>query len=171
MALIASWLLLVSAQVAGHTQHVLVLYANDRLLPALTPTTLHLDWRQVRRWGIDPDGVPVSRERLRGGSGVSRHTPRCAGRQGRPPVSRMSDAPLIHVVDDDESLRIALVRFLGAAGFEACGYGSAGELLITGAAGQARLPPARCPVAGTVRPRPTGGLTAPWCVLLPIVSF
>jgi FixJ family two-component response regulator len=38
--------------------------------------------------------------------------------------------PLIHVVDDDESLRTALVRLLTAAGFEARGYASAGDFLM-----------------------------------------
>jgi FixJ family two-component response regulator len=42
----------------------------------------------------------------------------------------MSDAPLIHVVDDDESLRTSLLRLLGAAGFEARGYGSTGDFLL-----------------------------------------
>jgi FixJ family two-component response regulator len=42
----------------------------------------------------------------------------------------MSSAPLIHVVDDDESLRAALLRLLDAAGFEACGYASAGAFLL-----------------------------------------
>ena len=42
----------------------------------------------------------------------------------------MSDTPLIHVVDDDESLRNSLLRLLRAAGFEACGYGSTGEFLL-----------------------------------------
>jgi FixJ family two-component response regulator len=42
----------------------------------------------------------------------------------------MSDTPLIHVVDDDESLRTALLRLLGAAGFEARGYASAGDFLL-----------------------------------------
>jgi len=42
----------------------------------------------------------------------------------------MSEAPLIHVVDDDESLRRGLLRLLRAAGFEACGYGSTGEFLL-----------------------------------------
>ena len=37
--------------------------------------------------------------------------------------------PLIHVVDDDESLRTALLRLLTAAGFEARGYASTGEFL------------------------------------------
>lgn len=42
----------------------------------------------------------------------------------------MSTAPLIHVVDDDESLRTALVRLLEAAGFEARGYASTGDFLL-----------------------------------------
>ena len=42
----------------------------------------------------------------------------------------MSTAPLIHVVDDDESLRPALLRLLTAAGFEARGYASAGDFLL-----------------------------------------
>ncbi len=42
----------------------------------------------------------------------------------------MSGVPLIHVVDDDESLRTALLRLLAAAGFEASGYASTGEFLL-----------------------------------------
>lgn len=42
----------------------------------------------------------------------------------------MSASPLIHVVDDDESLRTALLRLLGAAGFEARVYASAGDFLL-----------------------------------------
>ncbi len=42
----------------------------------------------------------------------------------------MSTTPLIHVVDDDESLRTALLRLLGAAGFEARGYASTGDFLL-----------------------------------------
>ena len=42
----------------------------------------------------------------------------------------MSATPLIHVVDDDESLRTALLRLLTAAGFEARGYASTGEFLL-----------------------------------------
>ena len=37
---------------------------------------------------------------------------------------------LIHVVDDDESLRKALLRLLDAAGFEARGYESTGDFLL-----------------------------------------
>ncbi len=42
----------------------------------------------------------------------------------------MSTPPLIHVVDDDESLRTALLRLLGSAGYEARGYASTGEFLL-----------------------------------------
>ena len=42
----------------------------------------------------------------------------------------MSTKPLIHVVDDDESLRTALLRLLDAAGFEARGYASTGAFLL-----------------------------------------
>lgn len=42
----------------------------------------------------------------------------------------MSDKPLIHVVDDDESLRVALVRLLSASGYAARGYASAGDFLL-----------------------------------------
>ena len=41
-----------------------------------------------------------------------------------------SFAPLIHVIDDDEPLRTALLRLLDAAGFEAQGHASAGEFLL-----------------------------------------
>ena len=43
----------------------------------------------------------------------------------------MSSRPLIHVVDDDEPLRTALLRLLAAGGFEARGYGSAGDFLLS----------------------------------------
>lgn len=41
-----------------------------------------------------------------------------------------SAPPLIHVVDDDEPLRTALLRLLVAAGFEAQGHASAGDFLL-----------------------------------------
>ena len=41
-----------------------------------------------------------------------------------------SSTPLIHVVDDDESLRTALLRLLDAAGFKARGYASVGDFLL-----------------------------------------
>ncbi len=55
------------------------------------------------------------------------------------------------MVDDDESLRNALLRLLGAAGFEARGYGSAGELLL-------HPPPARpgCLLLDVRLPGPSG---------------
>jgi len=42
----------------------------------------------------------------------------------------MSTRALIHVVDDDESLRAALLELLDAAGYEARGYASTGEFLL-----------------------------------------
>jgi FixJ family two-component response regulator len=42
----------------------------------------------------------------------------------------MSTAPLIHVVDDDSSMRTALLLLLGEAGFEARGYSSTGDFLL-----------------------------------------
>jgi RNA polymerase sigma factor (sigma-70 family) len=42
----------------------------------------------------------------------------------------MSTAPLIHVVDDDTSMRSALVRLLVEYGFETRGYSSTGEFLL-----------------------------------------
>lgn len=42
----------------------------------------------------------------------------------------MSTPALIHVVDDDDSLRRSLLRLLEAAGFEARGYSSAGDFLL-----------------------------------------
>ena len=39
-------------------------------------------------------------------------------------------SPIVHVVDDDDSVRAAVVRLLQAAGYEARGYGSAGEFLL-----------------------------------------
>ena len=42
----------------------------------------------------------------------------------------MDTTPLIHVVDDDESLRASLLDLLDAAGFEARGYPSTGAFLL-----------------------------------------
>ncbi len=36
----------------------------------------------------------------------------------------------VHVIDDDESLRVAVTRLLSAAGYEVCSYGSAGEFAL-----------------------------------------
>src|SRR5262245_14244238 len=38
--------------------------------------------------------------------------------------------PIVHVVDDDQSVRSSLVRLLRTAGFETRSYGSAGEFLL-----------------------------------------
>jgi len=42
----------------------------------------------------------------------------------------MSAAPLVHVVDDDDSLRTAVARLLNAAGLEVRAYASAGDFLL-----------------------------------------
>ncbi len=43
----------------------------------------------------------------------------------------MTTKPQIHIVDDDASLRTALIRLLGAAGFDAVGYASTGDYLLS----------------------------------------
>ena len=42
----------------------------------------------------------------------------------------MNTTPLIHVVDDDPSMRSALLLLLNEVGFDACGYASTGEFLL-----------------------------------------
>lgn len=42
----------------------------------------------------------------------------------------MTEGSRVHIVDDDESLRTALIRLLKAAGFPAVGYASAGDFLL-----------------------------------------
>jgi FixJ family two-component response regulator len=58
---------------------------------------------------------------------------------------------MIHVVDDDAALRSGLLCLLGAAGFEARGYGSTGEFLLD-------LPPDRpgCLLLDLHLPGPSG---------------
>ena len=41
----------------------------------------------------------------------------------------MMSTPLIHIVDDDDSLRTAVLRLLSASGYEARGYASTGDFL------------------------------------------
>ncbi len=40
--------------------------------------------------------------------------------------------PVVYVVDDDQSMRTALIRLLQASGFQAIGYASAGDFLMHG---------------------------------------
>jgi FixJ family two-component response regulator len=42
----------------------------------------------------------------------------------------MTSAALIHIVDDDESIRKALQRLLAEGGYQTCAYGSTGEFLL-----------------------------------------
>jgi FixJ family two-component response regulator len=44
--------------------------------------------------------------------------------------------PLIHIVDDDDSMRMALIELLKTIGFDAIGYGSTGEFLLNSPADQ-----------------------------------
>jgi FixJ family two-component response regulator len=41
-----------------------------------------------------------------------------------------SSPPAVHVIDDDESFRTAMIRMLTSAGFRPIGYGCAGEFLL-----------------------------------------
>jgi RNA polymerase sigma factor (sigma-70 family) len=59
--------------------------------------------------------------------------------------------PIIHVVDDDDSLRTALTRMLRAAGYEVRAYPSAGEFLL---ARPANTP--GCVVLDIYMPGPSG---------------
>jgi len=46
-------------------------------------------------------------------------------------TSSVSEKPIVHVVDDDDSLRKAVTRLLRAAGYDVRAYGSAGEFALT----------------------------------------
>src|SRR5262245_53301223 len=59
--------------------------------------------------------------------------------------------PIIHVVDDDESVRTAVTRLLRAAGYEVRAYPSAGEFLL---AQPANAP--GCVVLDVQMPGPSG---------------
>jgi FixJ family two-component response regulator len=45
-------------------------------------------------------------------------------------TTEMHSRPLIHIVDDDDSMRTALVELLNATGFDAIGYASTGAFLL-----------------------------------------
>src|SRR4051794_32313728 len=62
-----------------------------------------------------------------------------------------SPTPILHVVDDDESLRTAVMRLLRAAGYEVRAYPSAGEFLL---AQPANAP--GCVVLDVQMPGPSG---------------
>lgn len=49
---------------------------------------------------------------------------------GDSPYQQAAESPAVHLVDDDEALRIALTRLLRAAGHEVKVYASAAELLM-----------------------------------------
>ena len=60
--------------------------------------------------------------------------------------------PVVHVVDDDASMRTAVMRVLQAAGYEARGYASAGEFLLERSDGGAP----GCAVLDVSMPGPSG---------------
>ena len=62
-----------------------------------------------------------------------------------------SSTCIIHVVDDDDSLRTAVMRLLRATGYEVRGYASAGEFLL---AGRGDMP--GCVVLDVRMPGPSG---------------
>ena len=47
-------------------------------------------------------------------------------------TSPMSEKPIVHVVDDDDSLRKAVARLLHAAGYDVRAYASAGDFALAG---------------------------------------
>jgi FixJ family two-component response regulator len=47
-------------------------------------------------------------------------------------TSPMSEKPIVHVVDDDDSLRKAVTRLLHAAGYDVRAYASAGDFALAG---------------------------------------
>ena len=61
-------------------------------------------------------------------------------------------APIVHVVDDDDSVRTAVMRVLQAAGYETRGYASAGEFLLERSDGWAP----GCAVLDVRMPGPSG---------------
>jgi FixJ family two-component response regulator len=65
----------------------------------------------------------------------------------------MKDQPavIVHIVDDDDSMRVALARLLSAAGYEARTYASAGDFLIA-----ADEPPSGCLLLDLHMPGPDG---------------
>ena len=67
----------------------------------------------------------------------------------------MTTPPLIHVVDDDESLRTAVSRLLEVAGFEVCTYASTGDFLL-----QPQIDRPGCVLLDVRMPGPSGPRTA-----------
>ena len=60
--------------------------------------------------------------------------------------------PIVHVVDDDDSVRTAVMRLLEAAGYEVRGYASAGEFLL----GRSDRNAPGCAVLDVAMPGPSG---------------
>lgn len=83
--------------------------------PAYNPGTRRYDPR--RAWAEWPRDIPC-------GAICSRDVGECG-------INNEADPkPVIHIVDDDDSMRMALIELLRTIGFDAIGYGSTGEFLL-----------------------------------------
>ena len=69
--------------------------------------------------------------------------------------------PMVHVVDDDDSMRASLARLLGDAGYTVACYASAEEFLEVAGPGSRRLPAAGPAAAGSERARAAGRARGP----------
>ena len=85
--------------------------------------------------------------------------------QPAPPANEraMTEPAVIHVVDDDDSVRQALQRLLVAAGHRVRTYASAGEFLLDPPRRCAGMPAAGPAHAGPVGAGPAGGAGTPRC--------
>src|SRR5262249_27569941 len=118
------------------------------------PVHLPVHYRSARRPNL-------GRKQPRQGSDFPVHAacPPCATKRrsaqhtgrARWSVCMISPTPIIHLVDDDESLRTAVTRLLRSAGFEVRSYPSAGEFIL---ARPANTP--GCLVLDVTMPGPSG---------------
>jgi FixJ family two-component response regulator len=67
-------------------------------------------------------------------------------------TSPVSEKPIVHVVDDDDSLRKAVMRLLRAAGYDVRAYASAGEFALANRENHAR----GCVLLDVRMPGPSG---------------
>src|SRR5262249_55349457 len=104
----------------------------------------HPGREQSRRRGDLPDHA--AHESSTTEPGITQHTESARRSQRMTPST-----PIIHVVDDDDSLRTAVTRLLRAAGYEVRSHASAGEFLL---ARQANTP--GCVVLDIRMPGPSG---------------
>ena len=141
---------------------------NLEQLPKLFRIVLHY---KDRRHGAGPVDCAhnrrsaqrpgLGRKRPPGGGGLSCRTAQSPRRRRRIGGGDMIATPLIHIVDDDKSMRTALQRLLGKAGFQTRVLWIDRGVPARTAAGSTGLPATRCATARPVRPRTAGGSPAP----------